>query len=238
MLYRIVFGLMTALLLTTGTVGVAAAEGATVSGVVKFEGDAPEMKALRVPESDVCISKHGGPIMNEALVLGEGQTMANIIVRVIKGLPEGKTYPMPEESVTLDQKGCKYSPHVFVVRAGQYLLIKNPDAIFHNVHAESKVNPALNMAMPADKLREVHTFEKPEDPFAISCDVHSWMRSYCAVVDHPFWAVTSVDGKFSIEGLEPGTYTIEAWHEKLPAQTAEVTVAADGTEELNFTFKR
>lgn len=238
MLYRLNRLFVCALVAALGGATLAVAEGATVTGTVKFEGKAPTMKPLRVPESDVCIHKHGGPIMNEALVLGEGQTMGNIIVRVIKGLPEGATYPTPQDSVVLDQKGCKYSPHVFVVHEGQGILIKNPDGIFHNVHAECKVNPALNLAMPADKKRTVHIFEKAEDPFPITCDVHPWMMSHCAVVNHPFWDVTEADGQFTIEGLEPGTYTLEAWHEKLPAQTAEVTVEADGTQTVDFTFSR
>jgi hypothetical protein len=228
--------LVLALAVAAGFVLPAAA--GTVTGTVKFEGKAPEMKPLRVPESDVCIHKHGGPIINEALVLGEGQTMANIIVRVIKGLPDGKSYPVPQDSVTLDQKGCKYTPHVFVLQTDQYLLIKNPDGIFHNVHAECKVNDPLNLAMPADKTREIHSFPKAEDPFPITCDVHPWMMSFCAVVDHPFWDITEKDGKFTIEGLEPGTYTIEAWHEKLGPRTAEVTVEADGEQTVDFTFER
>ena len=69
------------------------------------------------------------------------------------------------------------------------------------------------------------------------CDVHGWMNAYVGVVEHPYFAVTDKDGKFSLKGLPPGTYTIEAWHEKLGTQTAKVTLGAKETKDANFSFK-
>lgn len=209
----------------------------TVTGIVKFEGEAPEMKPLKVPEEDACIAKHGGAIMNEALVLGEGQTMANVIIHIVSGLPD-QEWEMPKESAELDQQGCHYKPHVLAVRAGQNILVKNPDEIFHNVHAHSDVNPPMNLAMPANKNRMIHKFDKAETPFKITCDVHPWMASYCGVFDHPFFFVTDNDGKFTLKDVPAGTYEIEAWHERLPAQKATVTVDESGEQSIDFTFKK
>ena len=70
------------------------------------------------------------------------------------------------------------------------------------------------------------------------CDVHGWMNAYVGVLDHPYFAVTDEDGKFELKTLPPGTYTIEAWHEKLGAQDAEASRSAQKeTKEINFTFK-
>jgi len=69
------------------------------------------------------------------------------------------------------------------------------------------------------------------------CDVHGWMNAWVGVLDHPYYAVTSADGSFSLKGLPPGTYTIEAWHEKLGTQTQTVTVAEKESKDVQFTFK-
>lgn len=209
----------------------------TVTGTVRFEGKAPTMKEIDMSADEGCECDKDNPPRAEALVMGEGQTMANVFVQVAEGLPD-KEFPVPEEPAVLTQKGCIYSPHVFAIQAGQKLDILNPDGILHNVHSFSKKNPAFNLAMPKFKTKITKVFEKPEPMFAFKCDIHPWMSSYCVVVDHPYFMVTEKDGKYTLEGLDPGTYTIEAVHERLGSQTAEVTVGADDAQTVNFTFKR
>jgi hypothetical protein len=80
------------------------------------------------------------------------------------------------------------------------------------------------------------TFAKPENVFPIKCDVHPWMQAYIGVFTHPFFSASGADGKFTISGLDPGTYEITAWHEVLGTQTATITVAANETKSQNFKF--
>jgi plastocyanin len=194
------------------------------------------MKPLTMDADPVCAKKHSKPVLSEALVLGGGNTMGNILVFVSKGLPAGKTYPAPSTPVTLDQKGCVYVPHVMGIMVGQQYRILNSDGVLHNVHTLPKVNPSFNQAMPAARKEATTKFDKPEAIFEIKCDVHPWMRAYIGVFTHPFFSVTSTDGKFNITGLDPGTYEITAWHERLGTQTATVTVAANETKAQNFKF--
>jgi len=210
----------------------------SVTGTVKFVGDAPAMRPIDMGADPICKMKHEGQQpTNDALVLGDGNTMGNIFVRVTKGLPAGQTFPAPAEPAVLTQEGCIYTPHVLVVRLGQVLKVKNPDGTMHNVNGLAVKNKAFNRGMPKN-LEEIEVqFDQVEDMFPIKCDVHPWMRSYCAVVDHPFFDVTAKDGAFTIEGLPAGTYTVEAWHEKLGVQTAEVTVPAEGAATQDFTFE-
>jgi plastocyanin len=215
--------------------GVAVA-ASSVAGTVTFDGKAPTLKPLAMEADPVCAKKHSAPVPSEMLVLGSGNTMGNIIVYVSKGVPAGKTWPAPKTPVTLDQNGCQYKPHAMGIMVGQPYRILNSDGILHNVHSLPKINAQFNKPMPPTLKETTTTFPKPEPIFQIKCDVHPWMTAYIGVFTHPFYAVTSTDGKYTISGLDPGTYEITAWHERLGTQTATVTVAASGTKTQDFKF--
>jgi plastocyanin len=208
----------------------------SVTGTVTFEGKVPNLKPLAMDADPACAKKHSSPVPSEALVLGSANAMGNIMVWVSKGLPAGKTWPVPKAPAVLDQRGCQYLPHVMAVMAGQPYKILNSDGIVHNVHALPKVNKPFNRPMPATVKEATVTFDKPEANFQIKCDVHPWMTAYVGVFSHPFFSVTGTDGKFTISGLDPGTYEITAWHERLGTQTASVTVGASDTKSQNFKF--
>jgi plastocyanin len=209
-----------------------------ITGTVVFDGKVPPSanRPLAMDADPACAKKHSKPVMSEMLSLGSGNTMGNIMVYVSKGVPAGKTYPAPKTPVTLDQKGCVYVPHVQGIMVGQPYRILNSDGVLHNVHALPKVNPSFNQPMPPSMKETTKTFTKPEPIFQIKCDVHPWMQAYIGVFTHPFFSVTGTDGKFTISGLDPGTYEITAWHERLGVQTASVTVGAKETKSQNFKF--
>ncbi|MBI2214020.1 MAG: carboxypeptidase regulatory-like domain-containing protein [Acidobacteria bacterium] len=213
----------------------APAFAAKITGTIVYEGKVPTMKEIKMDADPICAGKHSAPVRAEVLVLGNGQTMGNVFVHVKSGLPQ-KEYPVPKEAVVLNQVGCTYVPHVFGIRAGQTLKILNSDGTLHNVHVMPKVNRVFNLAMPKTKTTATSVFDKPEPLFSIKCDVHPWMGAYCAVMSHPFYATTQKDGKFTLDGLPAGTYEIEAWHERLGTKTAKITVTANDTKTVNFSF--
>lgn len=215
--------------------GVAVA-ASSITGTVVFAGKAPNLRPLAMDAEPICAKKHGKPVPNELLVLGSGNTMGNILVWVSKGLPAGKTFPVPKTPVSLDQNGCLYKPHVMGIMAGQPYKIINSDGVAHNVHTLPKVNKSFNRSMPAALKEVTTTFDKPEPVFQIKCDVHPWMTAYIGVFPHPFYSVTSTDGKFTISGLDPGTYELTAWHERLGTQTASITVGANDKKTQDFKF--
>jgi hypothetical protein len=86
-------------------------------------------------------------------------------------------------------------------------------------------------------MKTEHKFTAKEVMVPFKCDVHGWMNAYVGVLEHPYFQVTSKDGKFTLKGLPPGTYTIEAWHEKLGTQEVKVTLGAKETKDANFSFK-
>jgi plastocyanin len=215
--------------------GIAVA-ASTITGTVNFDGKAPTLRPLTMDADPACAKKHTGPVANEMLALGTGNTMGNIMVWVSKGVPAGKTWPAPKTPVTLDQKGCQYLPHVMGIMVGQPYRILNSDGVLHNIHTLPKINASFNKGMPPTLKEATTVFAKPEEVFHIKCDVHPWMSAYIAVFSHPFYSVTSTDGKFTISGLDAGTYEITAWHEKLGTQTASVTVSGADTKTQNFKF--
>ena len=216
---------------------VAFAEG-TITGTINYEGRVPNLRPLKMDADPKCAAKHSGPVKPELLVLGSGNTLANVLVSVTKGLPAGKTWPVPSQPVVMDQNGCIYTPHVQGVMVGQDFKIKNSDGLLHNVHSLSKTNAPFNRAMPANVTEADFKFTK-EEYFKIKCDVHPWMGAFVKVMDHPFFSVSGLDGKFTIEGLPPGTYEIEARHEfeRFPPQTATVTISGSESKTQDFTFK-
>jgi plastocyanin len=212
------------------------ADAATLTGLVKFEGAAPKMNSIQMSADPYCQSQHSSaPATDEDVVVGAGGELANVFVYIkdIKG-----NFPAPSTPVVLDQKGCQYHPHVHAVMVGQPLQIKNDDATLHNVHAMPNVNSQFNEGQPVQGMVSTKKFDKAEiTPFKVKCDVHGWMKSYMAVMPHPFYAVSETNGTFTIPNLPPGQYTVVAWHEKYGQQEQQVTVGAKESKALSFTFK-
>jgi hypothetical protein len=213
----------------------AVADAATLAGTVKFEGAAAQMPNIAMGADPYCASQHPTPQPDEEVVVGPAGELANVIVYV-KDVPGN--YPAPSTPAVLDQKGCHYVPHVSTVQVNQPVQIKNSDATLHNVHAMPEVNSQFNEGQPVQGMVSTKKFDKAEvKPFRIKCDVHGWMKSYMAVLPHPYHTVSQMNGTFSIANLPPGSYTLVAWHEKYGQQEQQITVGAKETKQVSFTFK-
>jgi len=212
---------------------------ATVSGTVTYAGEVPTLQPIQMGADPACQAKYDGPVYPETIELGDGNTMAHIFISVKGGLAAA-TYSAPTAPAVFDQEGCRYHPHVMGVLAGQPLAFLNSDGLLHNVHGLPKANREFNLGMPANitQARVPHELNTPEPLFPVKCDVHPWMQSYVAVMTHPFFDVTATDGAYVIDGLPPGSYEIEAWHERLGTQTQTVTVADGESATADFEFTR
>jgi plastocyanin len=207
-----------------------------IRGTVSFDGDAiPPAPGIQMDADPNCARMHTAPVLNELVVVGEGNGLGNVFVYVKEGT-EGKTFAPPEGTVTLDQQGCLYHPHVLGVRAGQTLRFVNSDETLHNVHAFAKKNKEFNVGQPVKGLVTERVFDVPEVMIPLRCDVHKWMAAYLGVVEHPFFAVTESNGRFQLEGLPSGSYVVEAWHEEYGLQQSSVTLGEDETQSIAFSF--
>ena len=215
------------------------AQGAAgvVSGKITFAGKVPPPRPVNMSSDPMC-AKVGTGVTSELLLVGPGNGLQNVFVYVKEGLGTRK-FPVPTTPVSLDQKACRYIPHVFGIQVGQPWRVTNSDDTLHNVHTLPKANgnKEETFSQPKGTPAVTKTFTKVEIGVSIRCDVHGWMNGWAGVVDHPFFAVTSADGSFQIKGLPAGSYTLEAWHERLGTQTQQVTIAPKETKEISFTFK-
>jgi plastocyanin len=206
--------------------------GGTISGTVTCTGTVPTPAKLQVTKDVAVCGKEGH--VDESLVLSANKCVKDVVVS-IKNISQGKALEALGSDFVLDQKVCVYRPHVLVVPVKKTLKILNSDGILHNIHTYSKTNPAKNMAQPKFKKELTIAFDHPE-MIPVKCDVHGWMSAWIVAVDHPYYAVTDADGKYTITDVPAGTYTVEFWQEKLGTKTAQVTVAASGTATLNLAF--
>jgi plastocyanin len=213
-----------------------AASAATITGKVSFSGEKPPSKPISMDAVPACASQHKGPIPAEDTVVNANGTLKNVFVYVKAGLPV-RQWPAPKAPVALDQKGCIYSPRVLGIMIGQDLEITNNDPSMHNVHPLPKNNKEWNTSQAPKGEKLIKQFDKEEIMVRFKCNVHPWMVAWVGVVSHPFFGVTGEDGTFKLEGLPPGEYTLEAWHEKLGTQEIKVTVSAKDAKTADFAFK-
>src|SRR5687768_13424769 len=209
------------------------ADAATLNITVNFEGTPPAQAAIDMAEEKVCADKVGTNAKAEEVVVNGGK-LQNAFVYVKEGV-QG-THAAPSDNVVIDQDGCIYKPHVAGVMVGQNLVFKNSDGILHNVKGRPTANPVFNVSQPTT-METTRTFNAKEVMIPVECNVHGWMKSFVGVLDHPYFAVSGGDGTAKIGNLAPGTYTLEAWHEKYGVQTQSVTVAANESKDVVFSFK-
>ena len=218
-----------------GATRVDAATAGDVKGTVSLDGTAPTNEGIKMNADPVCVKANTTPQFQETYEVSDGK-LANVFVYVKDGLGN-YIYDPPTEPARIDQHNCRYHPHVFGMRVNQPLEIVNSDPTLHNIHALPKTNAEFNNGQPIQGMKMTHTFSTKEVMVPFKCDVHGWMNAYVGVLDHPYFAVTGKDGKFDLKTVPPGTYTIEAWHEKLGTMTQSVTLGPKETKEITFTFK-
>lgn len=201
-----------------------------IRGTVTLTGKAPEAKAITTP--DPFCGKQA--IKEQEILVDAKGGLKNVLVRLTTGV--SGTYPAPSAEAVLDQTGCLYNPRVQAVIAGQTLQIKNSDQTLHNVHTYKGASTVFNQAQLPGMGPITKKLSDAGAIMRFRCDVHPWMTGYVAVLSHPFFAVSGADGSFTIEKIPAGSYTVEAWHERLGTRTAEVKVTDASPTEIKLAF--
>lgn len=202
----------------------------TVSGQILFEGTPPPAEKVKVTSD---MPSCGNTKEVRRLILGEGGGVANAVV-TLHGA--GGT-PAPRGGY-LDQVGCEFVPHVQILPLGSELTITSSDSVLHNAHGfYEDGSTAFNLAVPVVGM-EVTANPKKTGVIKMRCDAgHTWMNAYIYVTDKPFAAVTDENGRFTFEGVPPGNYEAEVWHEWLGTKRVPVEIKENG-EPLRITMEK
>ena len=220
----------------SGGATVDASTAGSITGTVTLDGKAPAERPINMSAEPYCQKAHSTPVVPPEVVTGEGGALANVVVYVKDDMSK-YTFPSPSASLPLDQQGCMYDPHVMALMAGQTLEVKNNDQTTHNIHPMPKDNREWNKSQPPGAAPIDDSFARAELAIPVKCNVHPWMKSYIFVFKNPYYAVTKKDGKFTIDNLPPGTYTVEAWQEKYGTTSQSVTIGPKESKTVSFTFK-
>src|SRR5262245_5369813 len=207
--------------------------GAALTGSVKLKGEIPKRRKISSNADPKCAATHGpeGLLGDEVVADAAGNTQWGFVY-VKEGLGEEK-FTAPKTPVIMEQKGCRFVPHVTGVMIGQDLMFRNQDPLMHIVHVNPRSNKEFGFSQAKVGEERAKQFVAKET-VRLFCDVHPWMVAWIIVLDHPFYAVTGPDGKYKIKDLPPGKYTIEAWHESYKAVTQELEVKGKEAKTLNF----
>lgn len=193
-------------------------DGGSITGVVTYQGPRPTAEVLSISkDQEVCGKTEK---VSESLIVGANQGVQHAVVS-LGNMQKGKR-PV-RKSVTLDQKGCRYTPHVLLVPAGAEMAILNNDGILHNFRSHSQTNPPINKAQPKFKKMMKEKFAAPEI-IKVTCDAHAWMSGWLVITEHPYYAVTDAKGSFQLTDIPPGEYDLHVWHELLKGTAQNVRV--------------
>jgi plastocyanin len=206
-----------------------------LSGKVIFDGVAPKRVAIDMSMDPACAFATT-PNMTEQVLVTD-HALANVYVYVKAGIPASNA-PAGAAPVVLDQKGCRYVPHVIALQQGGSVEFRNSDPTMHNIHTTpSDGSAAVDVSQGPMGQPQTQKFAAAQTMLPVRCNNHPWMNAMINVAPNPYFAVTGVDGRFTIPNLPPGAYTLAAVHETLGEQDIQVTVAAKATAAASFSFK-
>lgn len=211
------------------------ATAGSITGVVRFDGVAPKRIPIDMSADPAC-ALATEPNLTEQYVVDHGH-LANVYVYIKSGVPDS-TAQTSVPAIVLDQKGCRYVPHVIALQQGGSVEFRNSDPTMHNIHTTpSQVgNDSVDLSETPMGQPQTERFKSAEAMLPVRCNNHPWMSAFLNIAPNSYFAVTGADGSFTLPNLPPGTYTLAAIHEKLGEQDIQISVAPKATVKASFTF--
>ena len=211
---------------------VAVSNGGTIQGVVKLAGAAPTIAPIVVTKNqDYC----GESITNPVYVVGKDGGLQNVEV-YLKDITKGRAPSTDPSTISLVNSHCMFSPRVQAATVGQQITISSEDPVLHNTHPQNADTNATiyNIALPYKGFSVTKPLPATPELIKVKCDAHEWMHAWIWEFEHPYFATTGDDGKFTIKDVPPGTYTLVAWQEAAGEKSMPVTVTAGKTVTADF----
>lgn len=194
-------------------------EWSTLSAKFVYDGEAPKLEKLSLNKDiEVCIKKH--PVSEDLVVHAQNKGIQNVVVYLELKASQKLPAPHPDdakaatEKIRIDNQFCRFEPHIAVVRTGRPVILGNEDPIAHSVLANLVFNAPFNVSIQGEGSLE-YTFERPERrPCDLTCPIHSWIKGFVVVKDHPYVGVSNKDGLLEIKNIPTGKWTFQFWHER------------------------
>lgn len=210
------------------------ANAGSITGTIHFTGKLPARVKIDMSMDPAC-SMLAPENDSEQYIVANGH-LANVYLYIKSGAPASKA-PANTTAVVLDQKGCRYTPHVIALQQGGSVEFRNSDPTMHNIHTTPATGEAsIDVSQGPMGTAQTRQFQQPETMLPVRCNNHPWMNAFINVSPTPFFAVSAADGTFTITGLPPGNYTLAAVHEKLGEQDIQITVPPNATAKADFTY--
>ncbi|MBI2265166.1 MAG: carboxypeptidase regulatory-like domain-containing protein [Armatimonadetes bacterium] len=207
------------------------AAGGSVSGIVTVKGTPPRAGVLQVANNqDVCHKT----VPDETYVISRNKEVRYSVVSI-----EGASGKGSPGTLTLDNKGCCFVPHVQAALTGSSVTVINSDPALHNANLKKDGNTIINVALPTQGMKITkQAVLKDAGVVEVKCGVHKWMKGYIVVFEHPYFAVTDESGRFTIPNIPAGKYKIKVWHEGFGSQARDITIKDGGKSTADFALSK
>jgi hypothetical protein len=219
----------------------AVSNGGSITGAVKFTGKDQPAKVYSITKDNAVCGTGKREI--DYVRVANGHLLDTVVY--LEKVKQGKPFPAEVGDATIDQKGCKFSPFLQVMRNQANLAAVSQDPILHNIHtyelirgdAKGPKKTLFNISQPDPSTINNKIKMRRGPAMKVECDAHDFMHGFVFVAKNPYYAMVQEDGTFSIDNVPPGKYTIKAWHGMLKNQKAKVEVKAGTAATIDFTFK-
>ncbi len=211
----------------------------TLSATFKYVGTAPKPAPINADKDPNVCGKH--PLFDESLEVGPNGSVENIVLWLrTKVTPNPEALAAATKDVVLDNKDCRFEPHVAVMTTRQKLEIKNSDPVGHNSNGSMQVNPPFNPIIPANQSVEIDLPKEESLPAKVGCNIHPWMGAWLVVRSDPYAAVSDKEGQLTIKDLPAGKeLEFQLWQEKVgflkDVEVSGVKVDSKGRFKLKLT---
>lgn len=212
-----------------------------LKGTIVFNGDEiPPQTMVPIQTDPEFCEKHGpgGVFPMEDYVIDRQTRGIRHVIVYLKGDSVRKWRDTPRQNIVIDNRNCRFEPHVALSTVGSTIEVKNSDDVYHTTHLYGPGGFQYNPGLRAKGESERTELTRP-GTYVVKCDRHGWMSAFLRVDDHPFHAVTDEQGRFEIAGIPPGTHQVGVFHEKfgerpVPPHVIEVQIEADQTATLDL----
>lgn len=193
-----------------------AADWGDLKGRFIFDGKAPTPGKVNVNKDEAVCGKH--PLVDESLIVGAGGELRDAVI-YLRTPKDPAIHPDYEKTakaeISLDNKNCRFDPHVVVLRTTQALLLKNSDPVGHNSKIDALINPAINVLIPPGGAAPTNFSQEEGLPMRVGCNIHPWMGGWVVLKAHPYAAASDEKGTFEIKNVPAGTeLEFVFWQEK------------------------